>query len=255
MGVFINNDDHSDVYKTNSQITEPNQDNFKINYFSELMEEQKKVNESLLQSFQELQGLYRKQEKIQMTQWKDIGEQLQELKERSSKQDQFENDAKEKLYQLEANNRVLQDILEKDNALNQDMMEEINLLNASNREIATQLGEYESSNGNLDDKLHELVEFQKQMAENVIRQEEKQNQVISSLENQEALLDKTVRQMDHLRSTLYERASYLAEKIENGYNLTSTFFYKLLTGSDKPLNLLMMRQRKEEDKKESIKNK
>src|SRR5699024_12866080 len=63
--------------------------------------------------------------------------------------------------------------------------------------------------------------------------------MLDRLENQEALMEKFHRQISEFRSILFERSSFLAEKIEDSYNLTSSYFYQLVSGSDTPLTLYM----------------
>ncbi|MDQ6597448.1 hypothetical protein E2K98_06635 [Bacillus salipaludis] len=74
------------------------------------------------------------------------------------------------------------------------------------------------------------------------------NQVLTRLDRQEALTEKILRQINHIRSILFERTNYLATKIEDGYKVTSTYVYKLMTGSEQPLTFLLRNDKKEESK-------
>lgn len=206
-----------------------------------MVEEQKKMNEKLLGSLHDLRVLNQQQEHRKAKHWNEIGEQLEELKESSLQHEQFENKTKEWLTKLDANNLELQKTLQEEGLLNQEMLDQLNHLTESNQKIIHQLGQYQD----LQDQLNDLMELNKNMSEKMDGNEDKQEKVIDRLENQEALMEKTTRQLDNLRSVIYERASHLTEQIEEGYNLTSTFFYKLITGSNQPLNLLMMREEKE----------
>lgn len=58
--------------------------------------------------------------------------------------------------------------------------------------------------------------------------------MLKRLDTQEALLDKLGRQLNHVRSILFERTNYLVDKIDEGYKLTSSYVYKLMTGSEQP---------------------
>ncbi|CAM4078550.1 hypothetical protein [Lederbergia lenta] len=61
-------------------------------------------------------------------------------------------------------------------------------------------------------------------------------------------MEKVVRQIDHIRSILFERMTYLAEKVENGYRLTSSYVYKLMTGANQPFALFMANEKQKEKK-------
>ncbi|WP_243297613.1 AAA family ATPase [Bacillus litorisediminis] len=243
MGLFINNGKHPDVFKHHGDIDEPNQGYLKIDYYSEMINQQKKINESLAHSIQELADLFQKQSKNQSKQWVEVTNQLNELKESQQQHEKFEVQAREWLHVLNNDNHELQKMIKIEQDVNQKMMEQLNLLSQSNQEIVIQLDAYKEANQQLQTNIHDLVELNKQMSEQMTKQDQNQNRVINQLDNQEAMLEKTYRQISNIRSILFERANHLAEKIENSYNLTSSFFYKLLTGSEQPLTLVMMKQK------------
>ncbi|MFZ7944713.1 hypothetical protein [Neobacillus sp. 19] len=98
--------------------------------------------------------------------------------------------------------------------------------------------------------MNEQLELQKIAAEKLEKQDDFQSGVLKRLDNQEALLDKLARQVNHIRSILFERTNYLAERIEDGYKVTSSYVYKLMTGSDQPLTFFLMNHKKEEPQKQ-----
>jgi predicted nucleic acid-binding Zn ribbon protein len=89
-------------------------------------------------------------------------------------------------------------------------------------------------------------DLQKQLSEKISKQEEFQTGVLNRLDQQEALTEKIFRQLNHIRSILFERTNYLAEKIDEGYKITSSYVYKLMTGSDQPITFYLMNNKKEE---------
>lgn len=92
------------------------------------------------------------------------------------------------------------------------------------------------------------LELQKELAEKLSEQTEFQGGVLKRLDTQEALIDKLSRQLNHIRSILFERTNYLAAKIEDGYKVTSSYVYKLMTGSDKPFTFFLLNKKEESDK-------
>ncbi|MGG3470619.1 hypothetical protein ABES02_24430 [Neobacillus pocheonensis] len=124
------------------------------------------------------------------------------------------------------------------------------------RQLETEVNHWK----HVDNQLHDLrernqyqQEFESQVIESlnelnnkISKQEEFQGGVLQRLDTQEALIDKLSLQLNHIRSILFERANYLATKIEDGYKVTSSYVYKLMTGSDQPLTFFLLNKKKDE---------
>lgn len=251
MGLFINKNDHPEVFHNPGNLQESNQGFAKIDYLSELIKGQKEAYESLRHSFYDLKNLHQQQETNQINQWNDIGNQLKELRENHHMQKKFESHVMDWMIKLDEENNKLQSMLDQEGQLKQEMMEQIHIVQQSNQDIMKRLEQYESTNQDLTQKINEQLDHHQQMSEQFTKQEDIQNEVLTRLDTQEALTEKILRQINHIRSILFERTNYLAEKIESGYKITSSYVYKLMTGSDKPLTLLMMNQKEEEPQKKS----
>lgn len=251
MGLYINKKGHPEVFQNPNNIHESNQGYAKIDYLSELIKGQKEAYESLHHSFHDLKNLHQQQENTQISQWKDIGKQLKELQENHHQQKEFESHVMEWLTKVDDENRKLQGMMENEGQLKQEMIEQITIISQSNQEIMNRLGQYESSNHELTLKINEQLEHHNQISEQFSKHEDVQNEVLTRLDSQEALTEKILRQINHIRSILFERTNYLAEKIESGYKVTSSYVYKLMTGSDKPLTLFLMNQKEEEAQENS----
>ena len=118
-------------------------------------------------------------------------------------------------------------------------------------DLRKRLERTEDANHQLIVQMKEQMELQKEVSKKITNQEEFQEGVLQRLDSQEALMDKISRQINHIRSILFERTNYLATKIDDGYKITSSYVYKLMTGSDQPLTFLLMNQRKEETHKQN----
>ncbi|GAA0607267.1 hypothetical protein GCM10009001_25700 [Virgibacillus siamensis] len=246
MGLFMNKAEHPDVFRNNQSIEEPNQSYFKLDYFDELLKEQNRVNSTLFSSFHNLEKLYEQQKHTQADQWKEINDQLLSLMERSFQHEQFESETMEWLTVLDRNHAEMKQLMENENVFKADVTERIEHLRQSNQEIVDKLNHYGSSNQELVEEMGELVNLHKKMSAELSKQDDHQHHVMDKLENQEALMEKTLRQVSHFRSILFERTNYIAERIENSYNLTSSYVYKLMTGSDQPLTLYLEERKKAE---------
>ncbi|WP_077329596.1 hypothetical protein [Virgibacillus siamensis] len=246
MGLFLNKAEHPNVFRNKQTIEEPNQSYFKLDYFAELVKEQKQVNSKLFNSFRSLESMYEQQKNSQAAQWKEINSQLQSLVEKSFQHEKFESQAMEWLTVLDRNNAEIQRLMEDENMFKQEIADRIESLRQSNQEIVNKLNHYGSSNQKLAEEMGELAGLHKQMTETFAKQDDHQSQVMDRLENQEALMEKTLRQVSNFRSILFERTNYIAERIEKSYNLTSSYVYKLMTGSEQPLTLYMDERKKAE---------
>ncbi|MEC1524762.1 hypothetical protein P9D43_22410 [Neobacillus niacini] len=135
--------------------------------------------------------------------------------------------------------------------LNQEVVQANNWDKIENQlnEISTRNqkhGEYEELIIHL---LKTQEELQKQLSEKISKQEDFQKGVLTRLDQQEALTEKISRQLNHIRSILFERTNYLAEKIDEGYKITSSYVYNLMTGSDQPITFYLMNNKKGEKQK------
>lgn len=151
--------------------------------------------------------------------------------------------------QYHANVSLLREIHEmKHQFLNQEVLQANNW-----DKVANQLNELRSSNQK-HTEYEELIihllkiqeDLQKQLSEKISKQEEFQTGVLNRLDQQEALTEKIFRQLNHIRSILFERTNYLAEKIDEGYKITSSYVYNLMTGSDQPITFYLMNNKKGE---------
>lgn len=251
MGLFINNGAHPDVYKNNEQIPESNQEFSRKDYLTELINEQQKTNFSLRKSVEELKTYYHQQELTQSNQWNQIESQLNELTVSNHHHEEFENQVLMWLKSLDDKNINLQTTMENELSIKKAIIDQINSLSESTHEIAARLQQNEEASQKLSLQLNEQLGLQKYVAEKLTNQEEFQTDVLNRLDSQEALTEKILCQINHIRSILFERTNYLATKIDEGYKVTSSYVYKLLTGSDQPLTFFLMNQKKEENQKQS----
>lgn len=118
-------------------------------------------------------------------------------------------------------------------------------------QIGSELGALKESNLQHEQLEFALMErfnaFEENMAQKLASQADFQTDVLTRLDNQEALTEKIYRQLNHIRSIIFERTNYLAAKVEEGYKITSSYIYKLMTGAEQPLTFFLLNQKKEEN--------
>lgn len=247
MGLFINSSKHRDIFKNDSKLNEPNQNFFKRDNLSEMVKEQQRINDLFYHSFHGLEALYEQQASTQANQRKGISKRLSELKEMNLHHEKVESHVVERLKNLEDENGKMQVLMENERLSEQEFIDQINTLSQSNQEIVNQLERYGFTNEQISLKMDEQFDLQKQMENQISKQEDTQHDVLNRLNNQEALTEKIVRQLDNFRSIIFERSNYLAEKVEDGYQLTSSYITKLMTGSDQPSTHFIMTQKQRKD--------
>ncbi|GAA3327882.1 hypothetical protein GCM10020331_069620 [Ectobacillus funiculus] len=102
MGVFINRDNHPNIYKSNQTIYTSNQEIVRRNALTELMNEQQKATMTLIQAIAELNMRYEQlEEKKQSNKWNHIQNQMNSLTANSRQREAFEGQLMQQLHRLE----------------------------------------------------------------------------------------------------------------------------------------------------------
>ena len=256
MGLFINEDQYPELFKNTRHVQTQNQRSYRFDDWTEFLKEQKRANQELNQAFLILNQLHQKQASKQEHQWQEIGGQIGELRQINFQREAFEKFALELLEKIEQQQREGVELEEKQK---REIFEQIEMTYLSNGEIrqrleqlssigekiVTQVAKQELSQEQLSHQLHELQQEtvnklgeqetkQQTLDKQMEKQDARHQELIARLEKQEAVSEKIIREIQHIRSVLFERASYLAEKIENGYKLTSSYFQKIVHGSNPP---------------------
>lgn len=248
MGLFINSNEHQNVYKNTKSIDEPNQLTLKRDYLKEILEEQQRVNSSLRKSYNEIKLCSQERELQLANQWNDVSRKLKELNINNLQHKDFESKMINLIKALDEKNVNLQVTLEKESLIKQAIFDHMNLQGMATQEIAVRMEKYEVGNDNLTLQMKQQIELHKKIADKLTAQEDFQTGVLTRLDKQEALTEKIARQLNHIRSILFERTNYLAEKVEEGYKLTSSYVYHLMAGADQPLKNHFTSEKKEHNK-------
>ncbi|WP_017185042.1 coiled-coil domain-containing protein [Alkalibacillus haloalkaliphilus] len=248
MTLYINDGEHPTVYRSKRKVSAHNQDYTKFDRLSEWMEEQQKVNRSLKRSNSFLNQLYERQDHIQTQ----MDTQVQELVTKQHSHDQFKQDVLERLRMLDNKSSQLEEWLKTEEHAREDLIDQVKSINESNKEIINKITDQKVSNDELIDQLNQIVSAHEEMSEQLKHFDENQKEMSEQVQRQEALMEKLHRQMLNFRSILYERSHHLAEKIEDQYEITSSYVHQLMTGSDKPLTMVMTKKEQETDQKDSM---
>lgn len=248
MGLYVNTRLHPTLFKNDRALQEPNQEYFKSDYLKEVLYGQSKMNESFQSELKKMRVTMQKQQFLEEKRWNEIVVDIVGLKVDSGRHQQFEKQTREWIAILEKNSQELHRIVTENSSINQEILNEIHRIHQSNEEIVEQLVNFDKASQEITSKINEIADKQDVMVEHVATQNKNHGSVLEHLENQEALMEKSNRQLDNLRSILFERTSFIADKIEESYKLTSSYIYKFLTGSEKPVAWMMLNQKRESSK-------
>ncbi|WP_432359880.1 hypothetical protein [Sporosarcina sp. UB5] len=226
MGLFFNKKNHSDLYK-GSNIPERNQAVYRTDSLSEAMKDQTKAFEAMHDKYNEIEKQLQHQRRIQSDRWKMTGARIDEILERQTRHRQFEQEAIETLERLDRKHKELQQSIENKRKMNEELVKQINILNESNGEIAERLDKFEADQKRLLTKMDVQIEKQDQFSLSLEEQKTAQTELAERMERNEGLIEKMMRQMDFLKSVIFERSHFIAEKIDKSYKLTTTYMSSL----------------------------
>lgn len=226
MGLFFNRENHSDLYSGN-HIDAKNQAVYRTDSLSEAMQDQMKSLDMMIEKYKEMEKQIQKQSEIQLDHWQTADIRFDEISKHQSRYRQFEHKAIDALERLDLKQVELQKILESKKAINEELVEQINLLKQSNVEIAERLDKFDTDQEMLLMKMDVQIAKQDQFSHSLEEQKATQTEIVERIEKHEGLIDKMMRQMDFLRSVIFERAHFLAGKIDNSYQLTTTYISNL----------------------------
>lgn len=248
MSLFMNRVEHPEMFMNSEEIPTTNQQYYKYDSFAELMESQKKVNHSLQHSFNQLQSMYSHQEQTQMNRWDEITNQITHINETNYERSKFENKMMRQIHELLDHREQIEHMLAHEVNLKEEFIHQMNrMIKDHEQTIEAELQQYGTSTEKLSDQIQELHHLQQKTSTQVNDQQKEQINVRERIENQEALMEKTLRQLTNFRSVLYERTNDLAGKIEESYEMTSAYFYQLLTGAAEPFHTFVTKH-KQQDK-------
>lgn len=239
MALFINTGEHPSVFGSEKDITSKNQSFYRKDHVSELIKEQEKVNGKLLRSLSELTTMHHKQVVRQDEKWQKTEYLFEELQTQQNLQRAFESHTRTSLKELYEQNEILQTMMEKER-------QQLSTLHEANQDTASLLQKYEAFNEQMTNQMDHMLQLQTDAGQKIMEQEHQRHQLNDRLENQEALTEKALRQLDQLRAALFERTNHILEKVEDGYQLTSSYMYQLLKGSNQPFTFFISEDKNED---------
>lgn len=246
MSFYTNGEVYPKIYKSNKkpEITS-NQHSYRLNYLQELLEKQQEVNHSISDAVKMVNTKMNKT-KIEQNQNYD------NIMKRLSKQDEItshvltifsdrkeaDNAFLEKFDQLEKKNEILLEKLENEGLINEAILEQLSYQDDMIKKLASNLEAYEQSRLELSSQINKQQELFEKISSKHEVEEIFHQTVMERLDQQEGNTKKIERQLDNIRAILFERASFLVEKVEENFNKIS-----------KPVQRFFLQQENKTEKK------
>ena len=236
MPLFVNGYVSPQVYSNNDEIAEQsNQENFRLNFLQEILQEQKKLNEELTGSvtkfdqtldynrreqntqFQEMVSFLTKQENLSEKVMENISEQKEstlEIDDKLIKLEEMHEQFSKALLNQELTNEVILDQL----AHQQSMIQDLN----------RKLLEYEDVTKSLVIQSKKQEELQDMLAKHADLQGVFHETIMERLGKQDAVGETINDQLNEIKSSISQKANVILEKMEEQYSRFTQFFLSLI---------------------------
>ncbi|WP_332648784.1 hypothetical protein [Lysinibacillus sp. 54212] len=240
MGLFMNNDGKLGLFKSNHTLIENNQIVYHRNEMTELIREQQTLNQDVhraIQAFKTKQNTSILQQSKKINR---INDRLHEIQKLNIQQREVEQQIIEWLEKLENRDVQLQTMLVDEQLMKNDLLDRVAVINqdqeklgdrlhhvaATMNEMAGHLDQYTIVNNDITHQLQQVRESNEQIIDGINSIDEKQQEVMNRVEDQEGLIEKISRQLDNVRSIVFERTHFLDEKIKKMYDFFNRAYSK-----------------------------
>ncbi|WP_062352406.1 hypothetical protein [Bacillus kwashiorkori] len=247
MSLYMNQNNER-IYINKAIDDNQNQKIYKANFIEQYLREQKSANEKLEATLKLLIENLHGYEAREDDRWFAVQNKLSEVRQNQNNLDEYQRQMVGKLNELEQKNHELFKQIE-EGKHTEDVRKLLNGLKQAYVDLIERLALNEEKNEEMTKQLESLNGLQTNLQDTLEKQEVVQKEIRDRLDNQEALTDKLLRQMNNIRSIIYERTNFLAGKIEEGYNITSKYIYKIMTGHDKPMTFFQLNHKSDMEQK------
>lgn len=227
-----------------------NQNSYHFNYLEQLLKKQQEINDNLSITVQTLDQKLKTSQHKQVQQFKDLNFKLAQTEAVSNQvmetvkgQETISNQIIEKLEDMD---KSLVKNQESEGLINQAILDQLSFQDQTSKQMFHKLNDYESMATKLNSQLEKHDELFKEVSEKLELQEVFHKTVLERMDQQDALSEKIMRQLEHIRSTLFERANTILEKIEENFSKSKSLIQRFIP--DNKQRYFMNRAEEEEQK-------
>lgn len=213
MGLYINRN-HKNMFQNEERIEGNNQQIYVYNRASEMLKAQMEFNALLEQNIQDIRKLYIHQQNESNIKWDAIEGQLQVLEDFGKNQAVVEKEMLSQIQVIEVEQHKILKAFETEQLNAQEAEAKWKNLENAYGKIIHQLEGVSNQHAEISEKVQEQLMTLENLSDLLEAQKEKTEHLDKRLENQEALSEKIVRQLEFVRSIIFERTHHLTEKID-----------------------------------------
>ncbi|MBM6619473.1 hypothetical protein [Bacillus suaedaesalsae] len=239
MGIDRNNRIKPKLFTSSINNANSNQHLYRTSPMTKFIEEQQKVNERISESYTDVYDLMKVAKTEQNKYFTEVITQIQKQEHtqtrfgnRMEQQELVNQTLLDRILHLEKINLEMKKKLESDEIIHQAILDGLTAQDNFGQKISQKIFENEGMLDTINDQLSKQEELYKNLSETLALQEAFHKTIMERLDQQEAITQKISRQIDHLKSIIFERFSFITEKLENSWKTTSNYLFGYLSKSD-----------------------
>lgn len=236
MGISKNSNVEPNIFHMKNKDISSNQKEFRVNFLQQLLLEQLKMNHSLRNSVEHVSKSLQITNSTQTNHHQLMIDKLhnheqfyEHMQQYIQKQEMTNELILNKLTALEERNEAILEKMEAERLLTQAILDQQSTHDQALSKLTANLEEEESVITQIKKQDELFNEFNSKLE----LQEVFHNTVMERLDQQEGIMKKIIGELDHLRSIIYERASHIAEKIEENVRLITKPIQHFIVKKDK----------------------
>lgn len=235
--VYINKKTSQSLYMHKPlEKVSSNQEVFRKTPLHELLKQQNMLRDTLSNASNEINDLVSDSKKEQVKLYSQIIKELENHKQQTAplidnaaNQEVMYRSLLNRFIRMEEINHQLLKRFEDDEFINQGIIDQLTFQDTAIKQLSIKIEQYGGLQNNLTERIDEQTKINEDILKTLELQEAFHTTVLERLENQEAHSQKLSRDIDHLKSTLHERISFVVEKIEDHYRQIISFVTHLFT--------------------------
>lgn len=237
--VYIKNQQKPLLYKQPINVeASSNQQVFRRNYLHEFMKNQEYLNGELKNASTHLNTLLEESKNVQHQHYHQLTNQLVEQEKRTiplleniNKQEEAYEMFIQRFATIDSFNQDIIKKYEEEGLINQTIIDQLTLQDTAMNQLSKKLDQFKEQHSNVSEQLISQKEINDQILNTIEIQESFHKTILERIDQQEAINLKTSRELDSLKATIFERISFVVEKIEENYRQITGYFSQLFNRS------------------------
>lgn len=228
------------LFTSSLKHSQSNQESYKTSPITKFIEEQHKVNERMSNSFTDVHQLMKVVKSEQNQYFNEVISHIQKQElahsQFGNRMDQHELVSKtllDRIHHLEKLHLEMKKKLESDELIHQAILDGLTAQDSVGQRVSQKLLDNEGMLDTINEQLTKHEQLYEKLSETLGLQEAFHQTIMDRLDQQEAVTQKISRQIDHLKGVIFERFSFLTEKLENSWKITSNYLFGFLSKEDK----------------------